>query len=54
LLQKLIDEWQKFADENGEKNRLLQELKELIEKIGNSFDELKWKHVSSTDKSKKI
>lgn len=33
-------EWQKFAQENGEKNKLLQELKDLLAGIKNNYDEL--------------
>lgn len=47
LIQKiegLMADWQKFAEENGERNLLHQELKELLAKIGNDFEILKKKH----------
>ena len=49
-----FEDLRKFADENGEKNRLVGELQELIDDIGNKYDELKKKHVSSTEKSGKL
>ena len=49
-----FDDWRKFAEENGEKNRLVGELQELIDDIGNRYEELKKKHAAGTEKSGKL
>lgn len=49
-----FDDWRKFAEENGEKNRLVGELQDLIDDIGNRYEELKKKHAAGTEKSGKL
>lgn len=49
-----FDDWRKFAEENGEKNQLVSELSDLLDEIGNRYDELKRKHAVSHDKSNKL
>lgn len=52
-LEGLMAEWQKFAQENEERNRLLAELKAALEALKN-FEILKSKHGESVEKSKGI